>query len=299
MNSKAFYSLQCRHNERDGLSNYRRLDGLLNSLFRRRSKKTSSSSSLAFVRGIQRWSLNSPHKRPVKRKMFLFDGVIMFQGPLLALKLFQTNHKQSNLLCIKCPLCCKSLATGGFTAQRAINLQNVCLCFDRIMNIAHKTFDHRYHVSMREISGKTRWHWRLCVRGRASWMVVDEIRNVRVFAHICGSKITIIGSDNGLSPCRCQASHYLNQCWNIVHSNLRNFSEILSEIHTFSIKKMYFKMSSGKWLPFCLDLNELTLAQVMVSHHYLKQRWYNTNWTHRNKLTSMKHQYVQLSQPSH
>ena len=34
-------SFQWRHNECDGISNHRRLDGLLSSLFRRRSKKTS------------------------------------------------------------------------------------------------------------------------------------------------------------------------------------------------------------------------------------------------------------------
>ena len=36
-----------------------------------------SSASLAFVRGIHRWSVNSPHKGPVTRKMFSFDDVIM------------------------------------------------------------------------------------------------------------------------------------------------------------------------------------------------------------------------------
>ena len=36
-----------------------------------------SSASLAFVRGIRRWPVNSPHKRPVTRKMFPFDDVIM------------------------------------------------------------------------------------------------------------------------------------------------------------------------------------------------------------------------------
>ena len=34
-----------------------------------------------------------------------------------------------------------------------------------------------------------------------------------------------------------------------------NLSEILSEIHTFSLKKMHLKMSSAKWRPFCLGLN--------------------------------------------
>ena len=42
-----------------------------------RSKKHQSSASLAFVRGIHRWPVNSPHKRPVTRKMFPFDDVFM------------------------------------------------------------------------------------------------------------------------------------------------------------------------------------------------------------------------------
>ena len=40
-------------------------------------RKHQSSASLAFVRGIHRWPLNSPHKGPVTRKMFPFDDVIM------------------------------------------------------------------------------------------------------------------------------------------------------------------------------------------------------------------------------
>ena len=36
-----------------------------------------SSASLAFVRGIHQWLVNSPHKWPVMRKMFPFDDVIM------------------------------------------------------------------------------------------------------------------------------------------------------------------------------------------------------------------------------
>ena len=44
---------QWRHNERDGVLNHRRLDGFLNRLSRRRSKKTSKLlASLVFVRGI-------------------------------------------------------------------------------------------------------------------------------------------------------------------------------------------------------------------------------------------------------
>ena len=40
-------------------------------------RKHQSSASLAFVGGIHRWPVNSPHKGPVTRKMFPFDDVIM------------------------------------------------------------------------------------------------------------------------------------------------------------------------------------------------------------------------------
>ena len=40
-------------------------------------RRHQSSASLAFMRGIHRWPVNSPHKWPVMRKMFPFDDVIM------------------------------------------------------------------------------------------------------------------------------------------------------------------------------------------------------------------------------
>ena len=40
-------------------------------------RKHQSTASLAFVRGIHRWPVNSPHKSPVTRKLFPFDDVIM------------------------------------------------------------------------------------------------------------------------------------------------------------------------------------------------------------------------------
>ena len=40
-------------------------------------RKHQSSAWLAFVRGIHRGPVNSPHKRPVTRKMFPIDDVIM------------------------------------------------------------------------------------------------------------------------------------------------------------------------------------------------------------------------------
>ena len=40
-------------------------------------RKHQSSASLAFVRGIHRWPVNSPHKWPVRWKTFSFDDVII------------------------------------------------------------------------------------------------------------------------------------------------------------------------------------------------------------------------------
>ena len=40
-------------------------------------RKHQSSASLAFVWGIHRWPVNSPHNGPVTQKMFPFDDVIM------------------------------------------------------------------------------------------------------------------------------------------------------------------------------------------------------------------------------
>ena len=41
-------------------------------------RKYQSSASLAFVWGIHRWPVNSPHKGRVTRKIFPFDDVIMY-----------------------------------------------------------------------------------------------------------------------------------------------------------------------------------------------------------------------------
>ena len=44
-------------------------------------RKHHSSASLAFVRGIHQWPVNSSHKWLVARKMFLFEDVIMIDYP--------------------------------------------------------------------------------------------------------------------------------------------------------------------------------------------------------------------------
>ena len=75
--------------------------------------------------------------------------------------------------------------------------------------------------------------------------------------HMCVSKLTIIGSDNGLSPDRRQAIICTNAGLLLIVPLGTNFSEILIEILTFSFKKMRLKVSSAKRRSFCLGLNVL------------------------------------------
>ena len=67
--------------------------------------------------------------------------------------------------------------------------------------------------------------------------------------HICIGKLTIIGSDNGLSPGWHQAIMWTSDGILLIELLGTNFSEIVIEIFTFPFKKMHFKMSSGKLQP--------------------------------------------------
>ena len=66
---------------------------------RRTSQKHQSSASLAFVSGIYRWPVNSPHKWPVMRQMFLFDDAIMNYDDLVV-GLCQSRERQLDNKCV-------------------------------------------------------------------------------------------------------------------------------------------------------------------------------------------------------
>ena len=70
-------TLRCRHNAYDGFSNHQPYDGLLNRLFRRRSKKTSKLRVTGLCEGNSPVTGEFPLQRPVTRKMFPLDDIIM------------------------------------------------------------------------------------------------------------------------------------------------------------------------------------------------------------------------------
>ena len=88
--------------------------------------------------------------------------------------------------------------------------------------------------------------------------------------HICVSKLTIIGSDNGLSPDRHQAIIWTNAWLLLIGPLGTNFSEILIEILTFWFKKMRLKVSSAKRRPFCIGFNVLMSICNVTNENMIK-----------------------------
>ena len=92
--------------------------------------------------------------------------------------------------------------------------------------------------------------------------------------HICISKLTTIGSDNGLSPDWRQAIIRTNSGILLIRPLGTNFSEILVKILAFSFKKMDLKVSSVKWQPFCSGRDELNELQRLAVDW---QQWYQNS----------------------
>ena len=84
----------------------------------------------------------------------------------------------------------------------------------------------------------------------STWKLHGEKTNTSLthwgrVTHICVGNLTIIGSDNGLSPGRRQAIIRTN-AWILLIGPLgTNFSEILVGNQTFAFRKMHLKMSSA------------------------------------------------------
>ena len=115
---------------------------------------------------------------------------------------------------------------------------------------------HRVYMSMVLCKGDTKpllMHWSYAPFALTHWGRVK---------HICVNKLTIIGSDNGLSPGRRQAIIWTNAGILLIRTLGTNFSEMLGKIHSFSFKKMHLKMSSAKRRLFRLGLNELSHGYV-------------------------------------
>ena len=113
-----------------------------------------------------------------------------------------------------------------------------------------------------------------------SWVtVIHDLTHWGRVTHICVSRLTIIGSDNGLSPGRRQAIIWTNAGLLLIRPLGTNFSEFLVKILIVSFKKMRLKESSAKRQPFCLGLNELNVWRL----------WYTVRTINKSKSVNLSH----------
>ena len=104
---------------------------------------------------------------------------------------------------------------------------------------------------------------KLCYPVYSMLQYLNDLTHWGRVTHICVSKLTIIGSDNGLSPDRRRAIIWTNAGISIIGPLGTNFSEILIEILTFSFEKKRLKVSSVERRRFCLGLNVLTRSNLL------------------------------------
>ena len=78
--------------------------------------------------------------------------------------------------------------------------------------------------------------------------------------HICIGNLTIIGSDNGLSPGRRQAIIWTNAGILSIGPLRNKLQWNFNRNSNIFIQKMYFKNSFAKWHQSCLGLNVLKTA---------------------------------------
>ena len=114
-------------------------------------------------------------------------------------------------------------------------------------------------IMLLELISKLFWKYEI-LKGwfsNTGWLWLYCLTHWGQVTHICIGKLTIIGSDNGLSPGGRQAIIWTNAGILLIGPLGTNFNEISIGIQIFSFKKMHLKMSSAKWRPFCLGLNVL------------------------------------------
>ena len=117
---------------------------------------------------------------------------------------------------------------------------------------------HRTHAPSHYLNRWCTVYWRVCVSlGLGGWARL---------VHIYVSNLTIISSDNGLLPGRCQAIIGTNTGIWLIGPLEINTNEILIEINSFSFKKMHLKISSAKRRVFLLDPNVLRANMIPEWH---------------------------------
>ena len=154
------------------------------------------------------------------------------------------TSSNGNIFRVTGPFCGEFTGPGEFPTQRPVT----------------RSFDVFFDLRLNKRLSKQPWGWWFETPSWSLWRQCNEKRPLSLthwgrVTHICVSNLTIIGSDNGLSPGRRQAIIETNAGILSIGPLGTHFNKISIGIQTFSSKKMHFKMSSAKWRPFCLGPN--------------------------------------------
>ena len=126
-----------------------------------------SSASLAFVRRIHRWPVNSPHKGPVTRRMFPIDDVIMRKRSLSSQGLILVYP--SLLLYMIYPYVTNCVISVNFS-------QNTNIYFRSNAYMLHKSFFHSHSPGGNQT--------RNCRPGGVHWVVLDSANSLSLVGHL-------------------------------------------------------------------------------------------------------------------
>ena len=135
----------------------------------KKNHQSSAALAFAFVRGIHRWPVNSPHKGPVTRKIFPFGDVIMSQTRL-----------HPSLLFIPTSFCKTSpyISTTHLTRGRAVS---VWRCWLQNVWIMLSTFEVESQCFM---AAAFLNHW--WAKQSTRMMTSSNGSIFRVTGHVCG-----------------------------------------------------------------------------------------------------------------
>ena len=161
-------------------------------------RKHQSSASLAFVRGIHRWPVNSPHKRPVTRRMFSFDDVSMLgSAGLLPLftrrfhtEIFMRPVSKFSNTCID--------DSSVFNSLHAINLvwllwrNRLSIISVEFITLMSKPIDIRYFVEHLMVTNVSVFPI-LCWKSNNNLIIfVNNLKGVTVTPNLCGYILGVI-----------------------------------------------------------------------------------------------------------
>ena len=135
-------------------------------------RKYQSSASLAFVRGIHRWPVNSLYKWPVTRKMFQYlvqkPCALLLQRPdvvTLAKQIRMMTSSNGNISTLLAICEGNSPVTGEFPAQRPVT----------------RSFDVFFHLRLNERLSKQWWGWWFETPSRPLWRYCNGMVHNHVF----------------------------------------------------------------------------------------------------------------------